>query len=271
MTRGCVAIAAHNGYNVSDNFRYSDRFNPLANPMKTLPSSKDAAPSTVQRSPGRPSLPLDRIVEMALQIVDEEGSEALTMRILADRLKSGTATLYRHFADRGELVSQVIDRVFGEVDIHPEEFAKLRWQDACTRLAHAMFHALRRHGNIAPLLAQFPPIGPNANVIRELALATLIRDGFPIALAARTYATLARYVLGFAIQSHPGLFTEHSDGHDQLSLTFRDLDSSRFPGTVAASAALPIPLEEEFTFGLELIMEGLAQLHASKNSRRVKR
>ncbi len=272
MTRGCVAVAVNIGYNVSDKFRYSDRFHPLANPMKTLPSSKDATPSTVRRSPGRPSLPLDRIIAAALQIVDEEGSDALTMRILADRLKSGTATLYRHFADRGELVSQVIDRVFGEADIHQEAFAELRWQDSCSHLAHAMFHALRRHANIGPLLAQYVPLGPNANMIRELALAVLIRDGFPIALAARTYATLARYVLGFAIQSLPNLSADgHGGGHDQLSVTFRDLDSSRFPATVAASAALPIPLEDEFTFGLELIIEGLAQLHAGKNSRRAKR
>jgi hypothetical protein len=35
----------------------------------------------------------------------------------------------------------------------------------------------------------------------------------------------------------------------------------RFPATVAASASLPVPLEDEFAFGLELIVEGLASLH----------
>ena len=39
------------------------------------------------------------------------------MRSLAQRLESGTATLYRHFANRSELVAMVVDRMLGEVDL----------------------------------------------------------------------------------------------------------------------------------------------------------
>src|SRR2546430_1768414 len=66
-----------------------------------------------RRGPGRPCLPLDRIVATALRIVDEQGADALSMRSLAQALDSGTATLYRHFANRAELIAQVVDRVFG--------------------------------------------------------------------------------------------------------------------------------------------------------------
>src|SRR5689334_21438086 len=70
---------------------------------------------SAQRSRGRPPLPLDRIIATAIEIVDEEGADALSMRTLAQRLESGTATLYRHFGSRAQLVAHVVDAVLGEV------------------------------------------------------------------------------------------------------------------------------------------------------------
>jgi TetR/AcrR family tetracycline transcriptional repressor len=102
-----------------------------------------------------------------MQIVDQQGADALSMRTLALQLNSGTATLYRHFADRSEVIAQVVDRVFGEVEFDTEQLIVMGWQQACKAVAHAMFDALRRHGNVSRLLAEQVPIGPtrwfNAN------------------------------------------------------------------------------------------------------------
>jgi TetR/AcrR family transcriptional regulator, tetracycline repressor protein len=213
----------------------------------------------VRRSPGRPPVPLDRIVATALRIVDEEGADALSMRALAQRLDSGTATLYRHFAGRAELIAQVVDLVFGEAEFSAAELAAMSWQQECQAIATTMFAALNRHKNVAPLLAGQVPIGPNAMAMRERCLSVLIDSGFPPRLAARAYATLARYVLGFAIQ----LSTQASAGRRedaQRSADFRSADPSRFPATAAVADVLPVPLEDEFTFGLELLVAGMSQL-----------
>ena len=77
---------------------------------------RPAREAPVRRSPGRPPVPRDRIIATALRIVDEEGAGALSMRTLAEHLGSGTAMLYRHFANRADLVAQVGDRVLGEVE-----------------------------------------------------------------------------------------------------------------------------------------------------------
>ena len=53
------------------------------------------------------------------------------MRSLAQRLGSGTATLYRHFASRSELVAMVVDRMLGEIDLDAQAVAELPWQQAC--------------------------------------------------------------------------------------------------------------------------------------------
>src|ERR1700748_2194420 len=131
-----------------------------------------------RRSRGRPATPVDRILAAAVELVDEQGAEALSMRSLAQRLGSGTATLYRHFANRSELVSTVIDHILGEVDVDPQAVAALPWQDACTSFAQHMFDALSRHGNVATLLIGYTPMGPNALARRELCLSILLASGF---------------------------------------------------------------------------------------------
>lgn len=223
-----------------------------------MTSSSSPAAAT-RRTRGRPAVPLDRILATALQLVDEEGAEALSMRSLAQRLESGTATLYRHFGNRASLVTHVIDRVFGEVDLDPRVLAGLSWDRACRAVAQAMFDALGRHRRIAPLLMEQTPTGPNAMVLRERCLAVLLDGGLPPSLAARAYATLARYVLGFAIQ----LAGSGNDAErERASAHFHHVPPAEFPATLAVADSLPVPLEDEFSFGLDLIVDGLRRLDA---------
>jgi AcrR family transcriptional regulator len=208
------------------------------------------------RSRGRPALPLDRILTVALELVDEHGADALSMRSLAQRLGSGTATLYRHFANRSELVAMMVDRMLGEVGLDAETVTRLSWQQACTSFAQRMFDALGRHGNVATLLIGHVPMGPNALAQRELILSVLLDNGFPPVVAAHAYVTLARYVLGFGIQ----LSGSATDRDAELAAAFHELDPSRYPATVAVADELPVPLDEEFAYGLRLIVTGLEQL-----------
>jgi AcrR family transcriptional regulator len=215
-----------------------------------------------RRSRGRPAVPLDRILAAALELLDEQGADALSMRSLAQRLESGTATLYRHFANRSELVATVVDHILGEVDIDVRTIAGLPWQQACISFAQHMFDALGRHGNVASLLIDDIPMGPNALANREVCLSVLLDNGFAPAAAAHAYATVARYVLGFAIQLSGS--TAATGQHDaEVSAAFHQLDPARYPATVAVADELPVPLEEEFTFGLQLIVAGLERLHGS--------
>jgi AcrR family transcriptional regulator len=209
----------------------------------------------VTRARGRPALPLDRILAAALDIIDEQGADALSMRSLAQRLGSGTATLYRHFANRSELVGLMVERVLAEADFDGRTIAAMPWQEACVQFARRTFAALSRHHNVASLLVGHVPMGPNALAGRELCLSVLLANGFRPQDAARAYATLARYVLGFAIQL-PG--SSAAAGHDaNLSDAFHRLDPARYPATVAVADNLPVPLADEFEFGLELVIAGL--------------
>ncbi|WP_217267681.1 TetR/AcrR family transcriptional regulator [Mycobacterium sp. ST-F2] len=199
---------------------------------------------------------MERIITAAIAIVDRDGAEALSMRTLAQRLDSGTATLYRHFKSRTQLVAHVIDTVLGEADIDAAAIREMPWRQAVESAARKLFEVFHAHPHVARLLAERIPMGPNAMLQREVMIVALLDAGFGSELAAQAYATVARFVLGFAIQlgEHP------SDDDAELPETWRAQDPQSYPATVAVAAHLPVGLDREFGLGLELILNGLAQL-----------
>jgi AcrR family transcriptional regulator len=217
--------------------------------------SSRPAPAVYRR--GRPPRSLERIVGAALEIVDEVGAD-FSMRLLADRLGSGTATLYRHFAGKDELMVYVVDRIFGEVDIDTDDDTRVgtTWQQATARGAGAFYEALKSHANALPLLVSQVPVGPNALLNRERSVAVLLACGFPLDLAARAYTAVAHYVVGFALQGAPG--APQLEDAAKLRDFYRALDANTYPATVAAADELTsVPVDEEFRFGLQLVLDGI--------------
>ncbi len=120
---------------------------------------------------------------------------------------------------------------------------------------------------MVPLLADHTPSGLNSAAVREGWLSLMLRNGFSLDLAARSGAAVAHYVEGFAIQLVGRRATAKLD-EAQMAGERRSLDATKFPITVAAihAGAIPVPLEEEFSFGLDLILDGLGELREGKRS-----
>ncbi|MFE2423744.1 TetR/AcrR family transcriptional regulator [Streptomyces hokutonensis] len=205
-----------------------------------------------------------RIVDTALKLIDEVGIQALTLRMLADALDSGTATLYRHFNGKDELLALVADRILGEVHVSSEELDGLSWREAVTVVAKAFYGTLRRHPHALSLLAAQVPVGPNGLRGRERLIRLFLSHGFPVGLAARAFTAIGHYVIGFAIQQYgPG--TPRPEDQLQLRDYYNSLDPKAYPATMAAAEELTsVPLHEEFRFGLDLLLDGLEK--ASPNS-----
>jgi len=203
------------------------------------------------------------IVDTALKLIDEVGIQALTLRMLADALNSGTATLYRHFNGKDELLALVADRILGEVHISPEELDGLSWPEAVRVAAEAFYTTLCQHPNALSLLAAQVPVGPNGLRGRERLITLFMSHGFPVGLAARAYTAIGHYVIGFAIQQHgPGAPRPEDDW--QRRDYYRSLDPAAYPATVAAADELTsVPLHEEFRFGLDLLLDGLEKAKLS--------
>ncbi|WP_329351895.1 TetR/AcrR family transcriptional regulator C-terminal domain-containing protein [Streptomyces sp. NBC_01261] len=201
-----------------------------------------------------------RIVDTALKLIDEVGIQALTLRMLADALESGTATLYRHFNGKDELLAFVADRMLGEVRVNPEELDGLSWREAVTVSAETLYDTLGRHPNALSLLAAQVPVGPNGLRARERLITLFLSHGFSVGLAARAFTAIGHYVIGFAIQQHgPG--TPRPEDQVRLRDYYNSLDPAAYPATTAASHELTsVPPHEEFRFGLDLLLDGLEQV-----------
>ncbi|MEI7913756.1 MAG: TetR/AcrR family transcriptional regulator C-terminal domain-containing protein [Mycobacteriaceae bacterium] len=214
--------------------------------MTPQPAAVEATAPAIRVPGSRRPLSREFILTGALDIIDTHGAEALTMRALATHLQSGTTTLYRHFANRAALIAAVIDRVLGEIDTDAPSGT---WQQVCRFLAQQLFDTLAAHPNLAPLLIENRPLGRGTLAGREQFLAVLLRDGFTPETAGRLYATVAHYVIGFAVQLRV---------NDEVASTLDipGADPIRFPATakIVASGALPMTIAEEFTYGLDLML-----------------
>jgi AcrR family transcriptional regulator len=192
-----------------------------------------------------------------VRVVDEEGPAGFNMRELADRLETSTATLYRHVTGKEELMVYVVDRVLGEVRApeDSDEGAPRDWREGMRRFAFQFRSVLARHPSMLPLFVVQLPLGPNALTIRERVVAMLTRFGFSAQLAARSYNTVAQYVLGSAI-TRPG--SPMPEEAAAIGEYYRALDREAYPHVVAAADALTtMRLEEGFIAGLEIVLDGI--------------
>ena len=206
--------------------------------------------STPPRPRGRPPLSVDRIIAEATTILDDEGAQALSMRTLAQRLNTGTTTIYRHFESRDDLNARAINAVMAEVEVDTEALRHQPWQQACETVVHAMFDVLHRHPNVAPLMLERVPVGPRMLAVRERTLGILLEAGFAPRLALQAWATLARFVLGFGAQLNAA--------EPEPPATWAEtVDWTQIPATLAVAKHFPIPLENEFAFGVKLLIRGL--------------
>jgi AcrR family transcriptional regulator len=108
-------------------------------------------------SPGRSR---EEIVKAAIELLDEEGLDGLSMRKLGARLSAGATSLYWYVANKDELLELAYDEMWGELTVpDPEEVG---WREAASVLAYSMRQSMLRHPWSADLLGRMPAIGPNA-------------------------------------------------------------------------------------------------------------
>lgn len=206
-----------------------------------------------RRRPRADGFTVEQIVEAALQIVDDEGLDALTVRNLADRLGTGSATLYRHVASRDELLVLLVDRVIGDVRFPGAEVVG---RERVEVLATELRRVLMDHPGLVPALRAAPLMGPNAMTGSEHGLASLIDAGFEVSVALPAYLALVDYVLGTVF------FDTGRSSPRQVDATAAELaalPTSDHPTLREHFDALQlVPSEEDvFSFGLRAFLDGL--------------
>jgi AcrR family transcriptional regulator len=200
-----------------------------------------------RRRPRVDGLTIERITAAALRIIDDEGLDALTMRRLADDLGAGAASLYRHVANRDELLVEILDHVLGEVGPPP---ATESWREGAEQMARELHQVLSQHAAVVQLLPGDPLLGPNALGRREVVLRYLLDHGFGEAEAVQVYAMVVSWILGHMVLSrgrHTG----------PRAAAFRMLPAAEYP-TISDLSSFGPPAEDElFELGLVTLLDGI--------------
>ena len=204
----------------------------------------------------------ERVLGAAIDIADREGIEALTMRRLADGLGAGAMSVYYHVANKDDLLSGMVDRVVGEMELAE---AGADWKAQLKRTATSAHEALLRHPWATPLLLSGSAVSDARLRYMDAMLACLRGAGFSPEQTDLAYHALDSYVIGFTlwlvgiragmerlgpVQNAFDLFDPavlpHLAEHVEQHLRERGADE-----------------QGPFEFGLDLILDGLGRRLAS--------
>jgi AcrR family transcriptional regulator len=187
--------------------------------------------------------------------------ERLSLRKLAERLDAAPMALYRHVANKEDLVDGMVDVVYGEV----ETPTGAGWKAAMRQRATSMRATLLAHPWAVGVMESRSP-GPANLRYHNVGIACLREDaGLPIRTAIDAYNLMDSYLYGFALQEKtlPGdLAAEAEARREALSATDPSL-ATTYPyliEVVEELGASGYDYTEQFERGLEHILTAIEQL-----------
>lgn len=208
--------------------------------------------------------PLTRelVLRRAVELADEGGLSALTMRSLAQALGVKPMSLYHHVANKDEILDGLVDLVFAEVDLPSDG----PWRREMEHRAASLRSALARHPWSVGLLETRTSPGAATLQHHNAVLRVLREAGFSIEGAGHAYALLDSYIYGFALQE-AGLpvGTPDSDPEvvEAMARSFSPSDLPYLAETAMYRVMQPAyAFGDEFGFGLGIILDGLDGLLA---------
>ena len=235
-------------------------------PPTPAPGRVERARAKAARARRRRPLSLDSIVDVALRIVDEEGTEAVSMRRVAAEFDTGPASLYAYVANKEELLRCVLERIIEEIVV-PEGDT---WQEVVRGFAFQTRRIFQRHGDAARLSFAHIPSGNAMLEGTERVLGAMIEGGVPDKVAAWSLDILALYVAADAFEGWL-MQQRFDDGSgrdpeevsaefvDEVHATFAAMPADRFPYLARTTGVMMAgSSDERFGFGIDMLIAGFA-------------
>jgi len=199
----------------------------------------------------------DRVLAAAVEIADEKGVGAVTMRAVASRLGVEAMSLYNHVANKDDILDGMIDLVVQEIEL-PDNAGS--WREAMRCRALAAHQVFGRHPWVPVLMDSRESSGPARLRYFEWVLGTLVRAGFSMEDAARVFSVLDSYIYGFAIQQFNFSALSDASPEERAAAILEYVPPSEYPflhRMASQSAEVGYDAEADFAFGLEVILDGL--------------
>jgi AcrR family transcriptional regulator len=137
-------------------------------------SARSREPVSRRGGPVRPALSRAAIVGAALAVADREGLDAVSMRRLADELRTGASALYVYVENRDDLLNAMFDQVM--TPVAEAELPAGDWRQRLTWLLLTSITTASGHGGLARVALTAVPSGPSAVAITRR-VSDLLADG----------------------------------------------------------------------------------------------
>jgi AcrR family transcriptional regulator len=219
-----------------------------------------SAPATVSSGDGK--ITSELVLATALELIDRDGADALSMRRLGAALDRDPMILYRHAPGKAALLDGVVEIVLSQLKVDP---ADPDWAAQLRTVARDYRALALAHPNVVPLLVTRPLATPLAlrprGTLRPLEdiLALLTRAGFSGPDALHVYRALFGFLNGHVLNELQELVENPDETDDLLRLGLHRLPLSEFPllrGLAHTLASYDGAAELER--GLDILLTGLA-------------
>jgi AcrR family transcriptional regulator len=223
----------------------------------------------VRQSDALRRIPLsrDRVLRAAVALADDAGIESLNMRRLAQELGVVPMALYKHVANKDELIDGMVDVVVGEID---PPVPDTDWETAVRRRILSARQALLRHPWSFRVIAS--RTSPTAAVLgyTDSIIGMFRAGGFSVDLTHHVMHALGRRMWGFTWE----LF----DDSPSLDADVRAARRREMAGHYPHLAEIAMPASQdgvsvvgsdcdqqfEFEFALNLLLDGFERLRQQR-------
>jgi AcrR family transcriptional regulator len=201
------------------------------------------------------------VLSAAVTLADEGGIASLTMRRLAQVLGVEAMSLYYHVANKDDILDGMVDLVFSEIDLPSIESD---WKTAMHRRAVSTREVLSLHPWATSMMQSRVNPGPALLHHHDWVIGTLREAGFEIAMAAHAFSAIDAYIYGFALQEETLPFDTPEETAEIAEAFLEQFPTDEYPHlaelTVEHIMRPGYDYADEFEFGLDLILDGLARV-----------
>ena len=219
-----------------------------------------SAPGTVSGGDGK--ITRELVLGTAVELIDRDGADALSMRRLAAALDRDPMIIYRHAPGKAALLDGVVETVLAKLSVDP---ADPDWAAQLRAVARQYRALALAHPNVVPLLVTRPLATPLAlrprGTLRPLEdiLTLLTRAGFAGPDALHVYRALFGFLNGHVLNELQELVENPDETDDLLRLGLHRLPLSEFPLLRSLAHALAAyDGAAELESGLDILLTGLA-------------
>ncbi len=205
----------------------------------------------------RAPLTRERILRAAIELADEAGVEALSMRRLGRRLGVEAMSLYNHVADRDDILGGMVELVATDFEVPT---GAPDWRTSIRSSARSAHEVLLRHPWSSSLAESRAEVGPVRLRWLEATVGVLTSVGFPMPIVIRTLMALDAHTYGFTLQEQAWPFPPEAS--QERATVLADELPPGHPNVAALMnyvATTDVPIVD-FDFGLDLLLDGLERL-----------